>query len=120
MDRATHPPRVHVLHFVFDGWLGDQLVESFPCYLVTEHLAASFTAAGITGFEIAEAVVETSEEFKERHPDLSMPIFKWLQVVGVAGKSDLFINSDNRLTGSSLALDVVLATNPMALEFSEM
>jgi hypothetical protein len=36
MDRSIHPPHVTKLHFEFDGWLGDVLLESFPCYIITK------------------------------------------------------------------------------------
>lgn len=119
MDRSVHPPQVRTLHFVFDGWLGDHIVESFPCYLVTLEFAESLAAAGITGFELAEAEVETSNQFKEMYPDRSLPSFKWLQIVGKSADSDFYITSDNRLAGSRAALDAVLATNPTAFEYRE-
>lgn len=119
MDRTVHPPRVQALHFVFDGWLGDQLVESFPCYLVTPDLAESLSAAGVTGFDLAEAEVETSDQFKEMYPNRSIPPFKWLRVVGVAGESDIYITSDNRLAGSQKVVDAIMATRPTALEYRE-
>jgi hypothetical protein len=120
MDRTVHPPRVQALHFVFDGWLGDHLVESFPCYLVTADLAASLAAAGIVGFELADAEVETSDQFREMYPNRSIPSFKWLRVVGVEGNSDIYITSDNRLAGSQKTLDVLLATDPSAFRYREV
>jgi hypothetical protein len=120
MDCSVHPPRVHSLHFVFDGWLGDQIVESFPCYLVSSELAFSLARAGLTGCNLAEADVETSDQFKEMYPELILPPFKWLQIVGKPAESDLYITSDNRLAGSQKALDLILATNPMAFEYREV
>ena len=38
LDNSTHPPDVKWLHYVLDGWLGDDILESFPCYIVTERL----------------------------------------------------------------------------------
>ena len=119
MDRSVHPPRIRALHFVFDGWLGDQLVESFPCYLVTSSLAESLAAAGVTGFALAEAEVETGEPFREVYPGRLLPPFKWLQVVGNAD-ADVYITSDNRLAGSQKTLDVILATNPVGFEFRQV
>lgn len=107
------------MHFIFDGWLGDQLVESFPCYLITPGLAELLAAAGVTGFELAEAEIETSEQFRELYPERVLPPFKWLQIVGTPAKSDIYLTSDNRLAGSQKTLDVVLATNPKGFEFRE-
>jgi hypothetical protein len=119
MDRSVHPPKVETLHFVFDGWLGDQLIESFPCYLITLELAALLSTAGVTGFELGEADIETSEQFKELYPQRVLPPFRWLQIVGTPAKSDIYLTSDNRLAGSQKTLDAVLATNPKGFEFRE-
>jgi hypothetical protein len=119
MDRSTHPPIVSVVHFVFDGWLGDQLVESFPCYLVAPSLAQALADAGITGIEFADAEIETSEQFEVMYPNRLLPDFKWLKVVGNPTDSDMFITSDNRLAASERTLDVILATGPKALEYRD-
>lgn len=34
MEATVHPPRVERLHYEFEDWLGDDLVESFPSFLV--------------------------------------------------------------------------------------
>ena len=34
-DFSKHPPVIEHLHFQFEGWLGDDLLESFPCFLVS-------------------------------------------------------------------------------------
>jgi hypothetical protein len=39
MDAFAHPPKVSRLHLRFMGWLGDDLLETFPCFLVTSRLA---------------------------------------------------------------------------------
>ncbi|HKB91644.1 MAG TPA: hypothetical protein VKC60_14085 [Opitutaceae bacterium] len=36
IHREVHPPRVSKLHYRFDGWLGDVLLESFPSFIVAE------------------------------------------------------------------------------------
>ncbi len=41
-DTDCHPPRIEHLHYEFEGWLGDPIVESFPCFLILESLASSF------------------------------------------------------------------------------
>jgi len=117
MDRSSHPPRVSVLHFIFDGWLGDQLVESFPCYLVTSSLAQALADAGVSGIELADAEIETSDQFRDIYPNRLLPHFRWLRVIGSATESDIFITPDNRLGASQKALDVLLATSPQALEY---
>lgn len=35
IDSSVHPPLVKRLHYELDAWMGDDLVQTFPCYLVT-------------------------------------------------------------------------------------
>ena len=46
-DTGIFPPTVTALHYRFDGWRGDELLESFPCFIVTDRFAvlAEHTAA---------------------------------------------------------------------------
>lgn len=117
LDTSVHPPRVEKLHFVFDGWLGDQLVESFPCFLVTEELGGLLIASEITGFNLAEAEIEESVQYKELYPDRPLPVFKWLKITGSPQDSDLWLTKDHRLAGTRRVLDIVLSTSPAALEY---
>lgn len=63
MDRNTHPPIVSKLHYQFDGWLGDVLLESFPCFIVTEAAKLKLQAVGATGIRF--------DELKSRLPNSS-------------------------------------------------
>lgn len=54
LDTTVHPPRVFKLQYRFIGWLGDDLLETFPCYIVTESLASALLSARLTGFELDE------------------------------------------------------------------
>lgn len=117
LDRSVHPPLVHLLHFVFDGWLGDHLVTSFPCYLVTSRLARLLTDAGVNGFELADVEVETSEQFNDSDNTRELPEFKWLRIVGKPNTNDMFISPDYRLSVSQKALSVILSTNPSSLDY---
>jgi len=120
LDTSIHPPRVDVLHVIFDGWLGDQLVKSFPCHLVTANLAQSLVSAGVTGFELSEAEIEMSDQFREFYPTRTLPEFKWLKITGTVGENDFFITAANRLGVTRKALDVILATAPTELRFQAL
>lgn len=52
INRATVPVEVTKLHYVFEGWLGDAPIESTPCFLVTEELAATIREEGLSGGEL--------------------------------------------------------------------
>jgi hypothetical protein len=59
--RQTHPPVVTHLHYEFEGWLGDDLLTTFPEFIVTERLARALEQSGLTGFGLAS--METSHDF---------------------------------------------------------
>lgn len=52
-DRSTRPVTVTQLEYVFTNRLGDPIVESTPCFLVTEGLAERMQHSGLTGFALA-------------------------------------------------------------------
>lgn len=107
MDRSVHPPVVTRLHYQFDGWLGDALVESFPAFIVTEAASEALIAAGLTGVEFSEAEIATTETFREFYPGRDLPSFVWLKPVGQAARDDFGTAADGRLVVSQRALDVL-------------
>ncbi|AXM98958.1 hypothetical protein DVB73_04030 [Pseudomonas plecoglossicida] len=107
MDTAVNPPLVSELEYEFSGWLGDELLESFPCFVVTKNLAAALMRYQFTGFVLDAVVVTKTEEFNIIHPSTILPGFHWLKVHGVAGVSDFGIAQDCRLVVSEVALGVI-------------
>ena len=107
LDSSVHPPRVDRLHIELSGWLGDAILEAFPCALATQFAAEALKANGITGIEFAELDVSASTEFREMYPARELPNLCWLKVTGVAGKNDFGIAPDLRLVVSEKALDVL-------------
>jgi hypothetical protein len=98
---------VHRLHFIFDGWLGDEIVESTPCYLVTEDLANTISARGLTGASFDQAEIGCSDIFKELYPGKSLPAFVWMKVCGTKMADDFFFAGYGRLVVSERALEVI-------------
>ena len=82
---------VHKLHYEFEGWLGDDLIESTPCYIVSEGMAEQLRKAGLTGFVLDDVEITTSENFRETYAGRELPKFLWLKVGGVPGQDDLGI-----------------------------
>ena len=107
MDRSVVPPRVEQLHYVFDGWLGDGLLETFPCYIVTESLAREIQHLNLTGAQLGNVKITKSSQFEELYPTQSLPKFMWLKIFGTAGKDDFGISQDYRLIVSERALNVL-------------
>jgi hypothetical protein len=101
------PVVVHKLHYEFDGWLGDELLESTPCFIVTERMLTNLQQARLTGFNVHELLVSKSDQFDELHPDRTLPPFVWLEIVGEPGADDFGISPDGRLVVSDRALTVL-------------
>jgi hypothetical protein len=106
LNNTIRPPKVESLHFVFDGWLGDELIECFPCYLVTESLSYSLGSANLTGFKIIQVDISFSRLFLDLYPNREMPGFKWLEINGRIG-DDFYIDEKNYLVASNKALKVI-------------
>lgn len=107
IDATVHPPRVDKLHFEFSGWLGDAILESFPCVIATQSAAEALERSGITGIQLEELEVSTSVEFREMYPAREIPSLRWLKVQGEAGNHDFGIANDLRVVVSERALDVL-------------
>jgi hypothetical protein len=75
--RAT-VPLVAVLEYRFEGWLGDELLESFPCFILTDRLANAIHTESLSGAGWGEVLISMSEDFTERHPGVRLPSFKRL------------------------------------------
>ena len=114
-DTSVHPPVVQELEYQFDGWLGDELLESFPCFVVTKRLAGLLAEARLTGYCLAQVQVSKSEEFVDVHPETELPEFWWLQVTG-AESDDFSLNEEHRLVVSARTLGVLRQGKLVACE----
>ncbi len=63
------------LHFIFDGWLGDEILETTPCFLVSERLKGEIIKNGLSGYIFQEVEISYSDEFLELYPNIEMPNF---------------------------------------------
>jgi hypothetical protein len=104
MDRTVHPPVVTHLHYQFDGWLGDVLVESFPCFAVTKEAKEAVLAEAMTGVQFSNMEVSKSDQFDELASTGPLPDFVRLEAVGKAGHDDFGVAKDGRLVMSQRAL----------------
>jgi hypothetical protein len=109
IDAQVHPRVVGRLHYQFDGWLGDAVLESFPCFICTAALCSALKRAGVSGVEFAEVLVTVSDQFKELHPATTLPQFVWMRVTGMAGKDDAGTAPDGCLVVSAHALEILKA-----------
>jgi hypothetical protein len=107
MDSSVHPPIVTRLHFVFTDWLGDCLIQSFPCFLITEDALQRLRALPLTGYSTDTAQLEEGDTFSELNPGASIPPFRWLKVSGRPGGDDFGLTERGELIISDRALGVL-------------
>jgi len=110
IDTSFHPPIVKKLNFEFEGWLGDELIESSPCFIVSENLKNKINQGKLTGFKFDNVEITKTENFNELHANKILPKFYWLQVIGKAGQHDFGIANDFRLVISTSALSIIKQT----------
>ncbi|MCU0864038.1 MAG: hypothetical protein MUC36_09615 [Planctomycetes bacterium] len=107
LDTSVHPPIVSKLEYILSGWLGDDLLESFPCYVVTERLAKELQASACTGYRLDDVEVVTSPEFDDMYPERQLPGFRWLKITGKAGVDDFGMSAKHTLVVSDRALQAM-------------
>jgi hypothetical protein len=105
MDRRFHPPIVRNLHYEFDVWLGDALLEGFPCFIATKPAADKIAATGLSGVSLGPVEVTTSGLFQDMYPNRKLPKFVWLKIDGAPGHDDFGVAEGFRITGSEKPLD---------------
>jgi hypothetical protein len=111
LDTSVHPPIVTHLEYMFEDWFGDDLVQTFPCFIVTERLHDALESASLSGYSFDDVTVSTSEEFEELYPDRVLPIFVWLKIHGQALKDDFWIGDFFTLCVSERALELLKRFN---------
>ncbi len=110
IDYSSRGTPIRSLHFVFEGWMGDELVTSTPCFLVTERLAAEIQRQGLSGVSFDSVEVTVSPEFEELQPDCKLPVWLWLRVCGKPGEDDFALHDDIDLVVSDRALQLLKHT----------
>jgi len=106
-DTSVHPPVVEKLHYEFDGWLGDELLETFPCYIVSESLMQDMVNSGLTGAEFDTVTTSVSPQFYSSFEAGDLPSFFWMKIKRTDDPVDVKISKDNRLMVSDAALAVL-------------
>jgi hypothetical protein len=103
--RKTHPPVLTHLHYEFEGWLGDDLLTTFPEFIVTQRLAEALETSGLTGFRLAAVEVSAGGMWEQLHEHRPLPECRWLKVTSPAGKADFGRTELADLVVSKQALD---------------
>lgn len=111
LDTTVHPAMVRRLHLQFNGWLGDDLLETFPCFVVTGRLRERIEQLGFSGCTFDELDATTSLVYEELYPNRKLPLFFWLKVSGEAGRDDFGISDDHYLVVSEKVLKYLRTFN---------
>jgi hypothetical protein len=105
LDSSTHPPQVHRLHYEFEfGHDSNDLVESFPCFIVSNELAQLFEIENLTGYSLDEVLISSNQ------CDSPAKKYNWLKISN-SPENDLFIAKDHRLAVSEKAYKVIFSKN---------
>lgn len=119
MDNSIHPPEIFELHYEFDGWLGSDIIESFPCYVVTEKLKKGIEDTKLSGVIFKDLKVTKSDNFIELHPKVVLPKFYWMQVSGSVAVDDFGISKDFLLVVSIKAFELLKKYNTNGLDYED-
>ena len=103
MKINVHPPFVEKLNYEFSGWLGDDILESFPCFIVSERLKNGIENNNLTGINFDDVIITKSNEFIDLYPDKKLPKFYWAKINGEIYIDDFIIGKDYRLMISERA-----------------
>ena len=114
VDLSTHPPIVYSLDYQLDSWLGDDLLETFPCFVVTERLKQAIEAQALTGVIFDSVIISRGKTFSK---DRLLPTFHWLKVVGTPRKDDFGIAEDYRLIVSDEVYTLLRRFNILKFRF---
>ncbi len=97
------------VNFVFDKWLGDDLVSAHPSFLGTNSLKQALESLeNVTGFRPSRARTSCSAFLKRHSPGLELPCFWVLHVDGRAGADDMGVTRDGSLVVSQRTMDVLV------------
>ena len=109
-DVSVHPPTIERLEFEFTLWFGDELIEGFTCYLVSDRVRQAIESAQLTGVRFADVEITVDEqtllfepEFRER-----LPIWWWFQPSRVHG-NDFYWSDAFRLFASPAGYEALQA-----------
>jgi hypothetical protein len=80
LDASTHPPLVSRVQYVLDAPTSDDLIESFPVFLVSEALGSALMEAALEGIGFDEAETVPSDEYVATYGSVPHKRYRWLKV----------------------------------------
>jgi hypothetical protein len=108
IDSSVHPPNVEYLEYCFSDWLGDGILQMFPCFIVRKELQEELLKRRFSGINFQDMTVSKSELFYDLHEDdLELPEFVRLIVTGKKDIDDFWLAEHGFLVVSSAVLEVL-------------
>ncbi|GAB4018836.1 hypothetical protein GCM10028773_19810 [Spirosoma koreense] len=77
--------------------MGDDILATVACYIVTERLKQAIEKQALTGVVFDDVIISKSKTFNKRYPEPQLPTFYWLKAVGVPREDDFGLIDDYQL-----------------------
>lgn len=101
-------PRSGEVFYLFDVWLGDDVVRAYPALMVTTPVKRALRGLDRpTGFRVTRARVRRSAFFRRVNPEKKLPVFWLLEVGSAPGRDDLGLTPAGVIVISRRILDVL-------------
>ena len=67
--------KIKFLHYEVEGWLGDDILESTPAFIVSSELVGELKKSKLKDFKLEECLITGSDVFIELYPTKELPSF---------------------------------------------
>ncbi|GGB42173.1 hypothetical protein [Fictibacillus barbaricus] len=67
--------KIKFLHYEFEGWLGDDLLESTPAFIVSSNLENELKKSEFKDYKLEKCLITMSDVFMELYPNKEIPSF---------------------------------------------
>ncbi len=74
-DNLGVTKRITHLDYEFSGWLGDDLLTTSPCFIVSEPLHKAIASSNLSGVSFEPITISKSQEFIDLYGDRQLPLF---------------------------------------------
>ena len=95
------------LNYEFDGWLGDAVLESTPCFVASDDARQMIEKAALSGVAFGVVEITRSGIFDDLYGARELPQFHWMIIDGQPNADDFGLAKDLRLVVSERALNVL-------------
>ncbi|QVL31354.1 hypothetical protein KIH39_21280 [Telmatocola sphagniphila] len=111
IDGSTIPQVVRSLEYKFETWFENDLLQAYPCFLVTDRLKKALEKYHGTGYSFDEVFATQSVQFELINPGITLGLFWCFKISGHAGEADFGLSEDGTLVVSANALEILRKFN---------